>query len=133
MDVLSQLPDLAPLGLGGSLVLVILYLLRANHVDRRDAREAVAAATAAHAAEVKKLNEQIAARDERLDDLDKEVDHERLRRRNAEDAASLHFRRAAVAEAHIEALTGQRGPTLALEDTTPQRARHRDPGVDDGS
>jgi hypothetical protein len=132
VDVLSQLPDLAPLGLGGSLVLVILYLLRANHVDRAQAREAREAMDKQHADEVAELNKRLASRDERLDELDDEVDHERKKRRTAEDAAALHWRRAYAAEAHIAAMTGQRGPTLAVEDTAPQRPRHQLDGADDG-
>lgn len=122
---LSQLPDLAPLGIGGALVAVIYYLLRVNHVDRAQQREVIEAMTKAHRAETDALDERIRRLEKRADDLDREVDGERALRRKAEDIAAAADRRAVAAEANAALLTQmlERGSFGADSSTTAPFAR----------
>lgn len=100
---LALLPSM---GVAGALVLVVAYLLSANHrlmsanrADRSEYLSALAARETAHAAELASLRTAHAAElaalrsrltklERRLGDLETELDAERDRRRAAEDAAA---------------------------------------------
>jgi septal ring factor EnvC (AmiA/AmiB activator) len=101
---LAQLPDLAGVGTGAALVLVIAYLLRANHTDRTQHREVVEALRTQHATETAELTKRIDRLDKRADELEAEVDQERRERRAAEDVAAAADRRAIAAEARADML-----------------------------
>lgn len=78
MDGLEAiLPALSTGGIGATLVAVILYLLRANAVDRRDYREAIDAAD-------NRWDEQIT----KYRELQVIVDEQREQRRKAEEVAA---------------------------------------------
>jgi Tfp pilus assembly protein PilO len=104
---LTALPNL---GVAGALVVVIGYLLSANHrlmtANRSDraeyltalaARETahtaeLAAQRTAHAAELAALRARLAELERRLGELEGELDAERDRRRVAEDTAAAALR-----------------------------------------
>ncbi|MCX2950835.1 hypothetical protein [Lentzea sp. NEAU-D7] len=89
-------PSLLPqLGVAGALVIVVGYLLHANHrlmttnrSDRADYLKALAAREAAHAAELTALRARFAEVEKRLGEVEDELDRERDRRRAAEDIAA---------------------------------------------
>jgi hypothetical protein len=100
MDV-TALPGL---GITGALVIVIGYLLIANHRDRttyqramrqRDSEHAaeLAAARAAHDADLNGLRTRLSSLEKRLAELETELDHERDLRRAAQDDAAAARRR----------------------------------------
>jgi hypothetical protein len=83
----------------GALVIVIGYLLVANHRDRtsyeramrrRDAEHAaeLAATRAAHDADLTGMRSRLSSLEQRLAELETELDRERDRRRRAEDDAA---------------------------------------------
>jgi hypothetical protein len=86
-DLANLLPagGLGAVGVGGLLVMVVLYLLNANRVDRKEYQEAIDKAEArADAAEARR-----AALDARMDGLQQALDEARAARRAAEDKAAL--------------------------------------------
>ncbi|MCS7484647.1 hypothetical protein ACFFQW_45220 [Umezawaea endophytica] len=104
---LAALPNL---GIAGALVIVVGYLLSANHrlmtANRADRAEYLAALSAretqhtaelsamriAHAAELTALRARLGELERRLAELEDELDAERDRRRVAEDAAAQALR-----------------------------------------
>lgn len=98
---LTALPEL---GITGALVIVIAYLLTSNARDRaahersQQRREAehsaeLIAARAAHEAELAGLHSRLSQLEQRLTELESELDQERERRRLAEDDAAAARRR----------------------------------------
>jgi Skp family chaperone for outer membrane proteins len=96
--VITSLISAAPLGVGGSLLVLIALLLRREAQDRSDYRTQVAELaarhaaeltriTAAHDAELAELREEIKGLRKQVDDLNTKLDAERDRRRAAEDSA----------------------------------------------
>ena len=89
-------PSLLPqLGVAGALVIVVGYLLHANHrlmvtnrSDRAEYLKALAARETAHAGEITALRTRVAELEERLGEVEDELDRERDRRREAEDIAA---------------------------------------------
>ncbi|MCP2200952.1 hypothetical protein LX90_004654 [Lentzea flava] len=76
-------------------MIVVGYLLTANHrlmtsnrSDRADYLKALAARETAHATEMTALRARVAELEQRLAELETELDHERDRRRQAEDIAA---------------------------------------------
>jgi hypothetical protein len=93
---MTTIPDV---GITGVLVVVIGYLLIANHRDRSAHQRAMrqhdtehatelAAARAAHDADLAGLRSRLSSLEKRLGELETELDHERDRRRQAEDDAA---------------------------------------------
>ncbi|MEV4313009.1 hypothetical protein [Actinocrispum sp. NPDC049592] len=91
--------DLPGLGITGALVLVIAYLLASNFRDRLQHEKTLAAREGEHASELTAvrtayeadlagLRVRLAALEQRLAELETELDSERERRRAAEDAAA---------------------------------------------
>jgi hypothetical protein len=94
---------LPSVGMTGVLVIVIGYLLVANHRDRtsyeramrrRDAEHAaeLASARTAHDADLVGLRSRLSSLEQRLEELETELDRERDRRRRAEDDAAAALR-----------------------------------------
>jgi predicted nucleic acid-binding Zn-ribbon protein len=89
-------PSLLPqLGVAGALVIVVGYLLTANHrlmtanrSDRAEYLKALAARETAHADELTALRNRVTGLEERIAELEDELDRERDRRRQAEDIAA---------------------------------------------
>jgi predicted nucleic acid-binding Zn-ribbon protein len=89
-------PSLLPqLGVAGALVIVVGYLLTANHrlmtanrSDRAEYLKALAARETAHAEEITALRNRVAGLEDRISELEDELDRERERRRQAEDIAA---------------------------------------------
>ncbi|KJK50416.1 hypothetical protein UK23_10450 [Lentzea aerocolonigenes] len=89
-------PSLLPqLGVAGALVIVVGYLLTANHrlmttnrSDRAEYLKALAARETAHAAEITALRARLVEVEDRLGEVEDELDRERERRRQAEDIAA---------------------------------------------
>lgn len=89
-------PSLLPqFGVAGALVIVVGYLLAANHrlmtanrSDRAEYLKALAARETAHANEITALRRRLAALEDRIAELEDELDRERERRRQAEDIAA---------------------------------------------
>ena len=122
MDLLTQLPNLAGVGLGGSLVFVILYLLRSNYTDRSQNRETIVSIEASHKDDLKSRDNRIAEMRKEISDLESEVDRERDLRRQAEDRAAIAERVALVNEARTSALqmlaegrSNAHSPTVRVE------------------
>ncbi|ANZ36481.1 hypothetical protein BBK82_10785 [Lentzea guizhouensis] len=81
--------------MAGALVIVVGYLLTANHrlmtanrSDRADYLAALAARETAHATEITALRNRVAGLEDRIGELEDELDRERDRRRQAEDIAA---------------------------------------------
>jgi hypothetical protein len=96
--------DMTGFGIVGTLVVVIGYLLLANHRDRttyqrairdRDAEHAaeLAAARTAHNEDLNGLRARLSSLEKRLAELETELDHERDLRRIAQDVAAAARRR----------------------------------------
>jgi predicted nucleic acid-binding Zn-ribbon protein len=89
-------PSLLPqLGVAGALVIVVGYLLTANHrlmtanrSDRAEYLKALAARETAHAEALTALRNRVSGLEERIAELEDELDRERDRRREAEDIAA---------------------------------------------
>lgn len=89
-------PSLLPqLGVAGALVIVVGYLLTANHrlmtanrSDRAEYLKALAARETAHADELTALRNRVAGLEDRISELEEDLDRERERRRQAEDIAA---------------------------------------------
>lgn len=89
-------PSLLPqLGVAGALVIVVGYLLTANHrlmtanrSDRAEYLKALAARETAHAEALTALRNRMTGLEERIAELEDELDRERDRRREAEDIAA---------------------------------------------
>lgn len=102
--------SLIPAGsVGGTLVVVIIYLLRQNAVDRKHYRDDVAAIdarhqdemkeiTAAHTAELVSVRAEITSLKESNAAVLTELDAERRRRWVAEDAAAKYRQRLGITE-----------------------------------
>ncbi|MEU5945147.1 hypothetical protein ABZ793_06240 [Micromonospora sp. NPDC047465] len=87
MDFAALIPPggLGAIGVGGTLLGVVIYLLNANRVDRREYQDAIdRAEKRADEADVRRK-----AAESRVDDLNKAVDEARAARRVAEDKAAL--------------------------------------------
>lgn len=91
--------DVTGFGILGTLVVVIGYLLVANHRDRvtyqrairhRDSEHAaeLAATRTAHSDDLKSLHTRLTTLEKRLAELETELDHERDLRRAAQDDAA---------------------------------------------
>jgi hypothetical protein len=126
VDLLTQLPNLAGVGLGGSLVFVILYLLRSNYTDRSQNRETIVSIEASHKDDLKSRDNRIAEMRKEISDLESEVDRERDLRRQAEDRAAIAERVALVNEARTSALqmlaegrSNAHSPTVRVEAIEP--------------
>ncbi|MCP2248196.1 hypothetical protein [Lentzea aerocolonigenes] len=89
-------PSLLPqLGVAAALVIVVGYLLTANHrlmtanrSDRAEYLKALAARETAHAEALTALRNRVSVLEERIAELEDELDRERDRRRAAEDIAA---------------------------------------------
>lgn len=86
-EILGAVPGLAGAGAGGLLLLLVMYLVKANRDDRGQHRETVTALRAEHATQVKDLQDRIDRLDKKVDELQRLVDDERELRRAAEDRA----------------------------------------------
>jgi hypothetical protein len=87
VDLAQLVPagGLGAVGVGGLLVMVILYLLNANRVDRKEYQEAIDKAEGrADAADARRI-----ALEARMDGLQQALDEARAARRAAEDTAAL--------------------------------------------
>lgn len=102
--ILGQLPALGGVGLGGTLVFVIIYLLRSNYADRAQHREMVTALRAAHKEDLDEAAKKVDRLEARIDEAETEVDQERDARRLAQDTQADAERRATVAESRAAAL-----------------------------
>jgi hypothetical protein len=126
VDIFAQLPNLAGVGLGGTLVFVILYLLRSNYNDRSQHRDMVASVEASHKDDLKSRDDRISSLRKEIADLESEVDRERDLRRQAEDRAAIAERAALVNEARTSALqmlaegrSNAHSPTVRVEAIEP--------------
>lgn len=89
VDILTAAPGIIGAGgAGGLLLILVIYLIKANRDDRTQHRETVAALTAEHRNENAELEAKIDRLEQRIDDLQKLVDDERRVRRDAEDRAA---------------------------------------------
>lgn len=123
-EILAAVPGLAGAGVGGLLLLLVMYLLKANRDDRQQHRETVAAFREEHRREVADLETKIDRLEQRIDDLHKAVDVEREQRREAQDAKSRAETRAAAAEATLRQVTGGvHGPATSW--LPPPASNHR--------
>lgn len=87
-EILTAAPGLAGAGAGGLLLLLVMYLVKANRDDRIQHRETVAALTAEHRQEDADVEAKIARLEKRIDELQRLVDDERDLRRAAQDRAA---------------------------------------------
>lgn len=95
MDPLSLIPAG---GVGTTLVVVIVYLMRQNHADRTQYAEAARAVAAQHAADMASVRDEIAALKDGNAKVLAELDAERHRRWRAEDLAADYRRQLGITE-----------------------------------
>lgn len=95
MDPLSLIPAG---GVGSTLVIVIIYLMRQNHADRTQYADHARAVAAQHSADMQAVRAEIAALREAHASVLVELDAERHRRWNAEDLAATYRRRLGITE-----------------------------------
>lgn len=99
MDLVSLIPAGS---VGGTLVVVIVYLLRQNAVDRRHYRDDVAAIEARHKTAIEKMEARhvaaISALEAKVTKALTELDEERRKRWHAEDAAARYRQRLGITE-----------------------------------
>lgn len=86
-EIIAAVPGLAGAGVGGLLLLLVMYLLQANRADRTQHRETVTALRTEYRDESKDFEAKIDRLEARIVDLEKVVDAERALRRTAEDTA----------------------------------------------
>lgn len=108
-EIIAAVPGLAGAGVGGLLLLLVMYLLQANRADRTQHRETVTALRTEYREESKDFEAKIDRLETRIADLEKVVDTERSLRRDAQDTASRAESRAATAESQLFALREARG------------------------
>ncbi|MER7078126.1 MULTISPECIES: hypothetical protein [Bacteria] len=104
MDIAALLASAGPqAGVGGVLVVLLVWVMRAAATDRGDYRTALADAEKRHAVELERINtthddevaelrDQLAELRARVDQLATQLDDERRRRWAAEDAAAKALR-----------------------------------------
>lgn len=95
MDPLSLIPAG---GVGSTLVIVIVYLMRQNHADRSQYADHSRAVAAQHAADMQGVRAEIAALREANAKVLAELDTERHRRWRAEDLAATYRRQLGITE-----------------------------------
>ena len=95
MDPLSLIPAG---GVGTTLVVVIVYLLRQNHTDRQQYIDAARSVAAQHAADMASVRDEIAALKDGNSKVLTELDDERHRRWRAEDLAATYRRQLGITE-----------------------------------
>lgn len=133
-DIFNQLPALGGVGLGGTLVFVILYLLRANYNDRTQHKELVVALRASHKEDADEADKKIDRLEKRIDTLDQEVDRERAARRAAQEAQGIAEGRALALQAVIEGRHYDQPPAPARPQVDPwARPQAIDGGTGPGS
>lgn len=103
-ELLAALPGIASLGTGGVLLVLVGYLIKANRDDRAQHQETVAALTAERGKEAGDQQGRIDRLENRIDELQAQVDVERELRRAAQDNAAAAVARAAAAELQYTAL-----------------------------
>ena len=142
VDILNAAPGIVGAGgAGGLLLVLVLYLVKANRDDRTQHRETVAALTKEHRDENADLEQKIDRLEARIDDLQRLVDDERGLRRDAEDRAARAESQLAVLQrvtgaAHAPATTRLPPPQHLAngEATNPYlEARGDQPGAGRGS
>ena len=107
VEILTAAPGIIGAGgAGGLLLILVIYLVKANRDDRTQHRETVAALTAEHRNENLELEAKIDRLEARIDDLQKLVDDERRVRRDAEDRAARAESELAVLRQTIGAAYG---------------------------
>lgn len=95
MDPLSLIPAG---GVGTTLVVVIVYLMRQNHADRQQYAEAARSVATQHAADMAAVRAEITALKEANARVLAELDSERKRRWHAEDLAATYRRQLGITE-----------------------------------
>lgn len=95
MDPLSLIPAG---GVGSTLVIVIVYLMRQNHADRKQYADHSREVAAQHAADMTSVRVEIAALREANATVLVELDKERHRRWRAEDLAATYRRQLGITE-----------------------------------
>lgn len=101
MDLLSLIPAGS---VGGTLVIVIVYLLRQNAVDRKAYRDELAATNARHTTALVEMETRhtaaIQALETKVDEALEELEEERRKRWKAEDIAARYRQQYGLTEEH---------------------------------